>query len=204
MAHIELHPWSATESRYTKMSPSTSSYNSRDINFIHEATTYSTAEQAQDDPPGKSDGTNITSYSVQPTELATARSNNGWRGGIRYCIAATLSVLIANVAFAAWTSTRRDPDRGSILYRGSCTKASKYDTVAHAVINILSTLLVGAGNYCMHILVSPTRHDIDICHAKKVTLDVGLNSISNLFKIGWKRRAAWLVLALTSIPLHLV
>lgn len=35
-------------------------------------------------------------------------------------------------------------------------------------------------------------------------LDIGLNSISNTFKLGWSRRAVWILLGLSSIPLHLM
>jgi hypothetical protein len=77
-------------------------------------------------------------------------------------------------------------------------------TSTHVVINALSTLLLGASNYCMHIVSAPSRRDIDKMHARKKVLDIGLNSVSNTFKLGWNRRVVWVLLELSSIPLHLM
>ena len=56
----------------------------------------------------------------------------------------------------------------------------------------------------MHIVSAPSRRDIDKMHSRKKVLDIGLNSISNTFKLGWSRRAVWILLGLSSIPLHLM
>jgi hypothetical protein len=72
------------------------------------------------------------------------------------------------------------------------------------VINALSTILLAAGNYCMQLLSSPSRQEIDWHHARKRVLDIGLNSWSNVFKVAWPKGIAWCILAMTSIPLHLL
>lgn len=56
-------------------------------------------------------------------------------------------------------------------------------TAAHVAINALSTLLLEASNYCMHILTASSRRDIDRMHSAKKVLDICLNSVSNMFNL---------------------
>jgi hypothetical protein len=56
----------------------------------------------------------------------------------------------------------------------------------------------------MHIVSAPSRRDIDKMHARKKVLDIGLNSVSNTFKLDWNRSVVWVLLGLSSIPLHLM
>ncbi|KAL8743097.1 MAG: hypothetical protein Q9184_008155, partial [Pyrenodesmia sp. 2 TL-2023] len=49
----------------------------------------------------------------------------------------------------------------------------------------------------------PTRQDIDRAHARHVWLNVGVQSVRNLLRISRTRALLWLLLALSSIPLHL-
>lgn len=92
----------------------------------------------------------------------------------------------------------------AVLFRGDCKTSKEISTIAHVAINALSTLLLGASNYCMHIASAPSRHDVDKFHLKKKALDIGLNSVSNVSKLGWNRRFVWCILGLSSIPLHLM
>lgn len=75
---------------------------------------------------------------------------------------------------------------------------------AHLVINILSTLLLGACNYSMQCLSSPTRAEIDKAHNKGVWLDIGVPSVRNLRRLSTARVTLWWLLAISSIPLHLL
>lgn len=72
----------------------------------------------------------------------------------------------------------------------------------HLAINVLSTVLLGASNYCMQCLSSPTRGDVDKAHSKGVWLDIGVPSVRNLRRISGRRFALWCLLAVSSIPLH--
>lgn len=74
----------------------------------------------------------------------------------------------------------------------------------HLIINILSTLLLGASNYSMQCLSSPTRSEIDKAHRQKLWLDIGVPSVRNLRRISASRIALWWLLAASSIPLHLL
>lgn len=56
----------------------------------------------------------------------------------------------------------------------------------------------------MQCLVAPTRKECDTAHARGDWLGIGVPGVRNLFRnrINWKRRAAWALLALSSIPIH--
>ncbi|KAH7310596.1 hypothetical protein B0I35DRAFT_412089 [Stachybotrys elegans] len=70
-------------------------------------------------------------------------------------------------------------------------------------INIMSTLLLGASNNCAQLLSAPTRQDIDKAHSRGRWLDIGVGSVRNLRYIPVWRGFLWLILLLSSIPLHL-
>ena len=74
----------------------------------------------------------------------------------------------------------------------------------HLAINILSTLLLGASNYSMQCLSSPTRSDIDKAHSQGIWLDIGVPSVRNLRRLSTTRIVLWWLLAISSIPLHLL
>lgn len=78
------------------------------------------------------------------------------------------------------------------------------ETAVHVLINVLSTLLLSASNYTMQVLSSPRRSDLDMAHKKGQWLDIGILSVRNIRKVDTKRRVLWFVLAVSSIPLHLL
>ena len=88
------------------------------------------------------------------------------------------------------------------IYQGDCSRTEMINTGLHVVINILSTLLLGASNLCMQLLAAPTRSEIDAAHERRVWLDIGVPSIRNLKYIHKTRLAVLIVLGLSSIPLH--
>ena len=87
---------------------------------------------------------------------------------------------------------------------GSCQKTKNVSLWLHLLINILSTALLSASNYCMQCLSSPTREEVDKAHARHIWLDIGVPSVRNLRRISWKRIILWWLLAITSLPLHLL
>lgn len=56
----------------------------------------------------------------------------------------------------------------------------------------------------MQCLSSPTRNEIDNAHAQGVWLDVGVPSLRNLRRLSTTRVVLWYLLAISSIPLHLL
>lgn len=128
---------------------------------------------------------------------------SGWRGGVIAAIGIAAFVLLLNVVFAVVAATVWNPADGiATAYIGDCTAAARWTTATHLLINLLSSLLLGASNYCMQRLVAPTRKEIDQAHAQKKWLDIGMPSVRNLASISKSRLALWILLASSSIPLH--
>ena len=117
----------------------------------------------------------------------------------------SFSVLIANVVIVAVLGSKHgiSSNRGLIkLYEGDCGRVKYMGIGAHVGINILSTLLLGTSNLCMQLLVAPTRDEIDAAHRRKIWLDVGIQSWRNLTNIKPIRMWIWIILLLSSVPLH--
>jgi hypothetical protein len=75
----------------------------------------------------------------------------------------------------------------------------------HLVINILSTLMLGASNYCMQCLASPSRAQVDEAHAKRIWVRIGVPNIWNLLsRQRGKRQVLGWILLVTSAPIHLM
>lgn len=120
----------------------------------------------------------------------------------------TLALLInAIVAGVTYSWMKRNGYEGSgiaPIFTGACVTASRYSTGVHLAINVLSSLLLGASNYCMQCLCAPTRKDLNKAHGKGRWLDIGVQSLTNLRFISFKKLMFWVFLALSSIPLHLM
>lgn len=128
---------------------------------------------------------------------------SGWRGGFVVAIAGAIFVLLLNITCAIIAAATGNPQNGiATAYTGDCKVASRWTTGLHLLINVLSSLLLGASSYCMQRLVAPTRREIDKAHAKGKWLDVGVLSLRNLSSIHKSRLILWILLALSSIPLH--
>lgn len=80
----------------------------------------------------------------------------------------------------------------------------KVSLYAHAVINVLSTALLAASNHAMQILASPSRDDINFSHRQGRTFSIGVQSFGNLKSVNKFRATLWIILAISSTPLHLM
>jgi hypothetical protein len=177
----------------------------------------STKDKGVSHPKGKRDKYVISSdyeHLRQPEDVSPrswsclARSKaifSGWRTGILWCIIAAVAVFLVNFALIIWSTKRSKSSSGNrILFQGGCESTRWIATVAHLLINALSTLLLAASNYCMQVLASPTRADIDRLHAQHRTAQIGTNSFGNVLKLGWPRRIMWCLLGMSSLPVHLM
>jgi hypothetical protein len=126
---------------------------------------------------------------------------SGWRGG---CLAAcTIAgiVLFLNVIFSIYAAaTSKSGMKIGSLYEGDCDTAARADSALHIIINVMGTLLLGASNYTMQCISSPTRGEIDRAHSKGRYLDIGLPSIRNLE--GWRKKILFWLLVASTMPLH--
>ena len=136
---------------------------------------------------------------------AIYRRINGYHFGVLCCAWTSGIVLILNVLVTIWAGSSFGIEGGlGTLQDGSCKRSSSLGFWIHLIINILSTALLGASNYTMQCLSSPTRAEIDKAHREGSWLDIGVPSFGNLWKIATHRKALWWSLALSTIPLHLL
>lgn len=116
-------------------------------------------------------------------------------------------VLVANIVVSIVGVTEYNVDvTGTIgtLYMGKCDVAQKFSLWFHLLIDVLSTLLLGASNYAMQLLCSPTRKDVDEAHRRGISLDIGISSIRNLRHVGRKKAIMCWMLGFCSTCLHLL
>ncbi|KAK8113850.1 hypothetical protein PG999_005919 [Apiospora kogelbergensis] len=90
------------------------------------------------------------------------------------------------------------------FYQGGCDTIRTFSIVLRLAINLLATSLLACSNYCMQILASPSRSEIDLVHRKKRWLWVGVPNLGNLPYIGLERAAMCLLLITSTLPLHVL
>jgi hypothetical protein len=115
-------------------------------------------------------------------------------------------VLSINIAILVVGATRGNGfENGfAVPMSGVAEDVSWWSSAFHILINALSTLLLAASNYTMQVLSSPTRKDIDKAHARHEHLDVGVLSMRNLSRIPRRRLFLFVLMGLSSIPIHLL
>jgi hypothetical protein len=131
---------------------------------------------------------------------------HGWRMGILLGCCMSTIVLAANITILVVGAKRgRGFENGfAVPMTGMADSMSWWSSAFHLLINALSTLLLAASNYTMQVLSSPTRKDIDKAHAKNEHLDIGVLSVRNLSRIPRRRLLLFIVMGLSSIPIHLL
>ena len=133
------------------------------------------------------------------------QKSEGYHFGILCCAIASGTVLLINLTLTTWAFKQYGTQEGlGTILDGSCTETKKFAMWTHFGINVLSTLLLGASNYTMQCLSSPTREDINRAHSQNIWLNIGTPSIRNLLKISRSRMLLWWLVAISSVPLHLV
>lgn len=112
-------------------------------------------------------------------------------------------VLVVNVAYVAWAS-RASAFSHDSAFPVNCENLDRLSTLSHVVVNILSAVLLSASNYTMQVLCSPKRAEVDRAHRQGTFMTIGGQSFKNLRFIGIYRVALWSLLAISSLPLHLL
>lgn len=122
---------------------------------------------------------------------------------MRACSVTSVVIFLINLSCTILFKTKWGSD-GDIntFYHGDCLKAGRISTGLHVIINLLSTLLLGASNLCMQLLAAPRRSEVDRAHKKFVWLHIGVPSLRNLRHIGRERLVICAILAMSSVPLH--
>jgi hypothetical protein len=139
--------------------------------------------------------------------IAKAREERQkWRTSLYMFMGLACAVFIVNTGILVWIiRTRGTNDGVGILYEASCDKTKKINIGIHLLINILSSALLSASNYCMQCLSAPTRPEVDKAHRKGHWLDIGIPSLHNVVSSSFSRqkKLCWWILAFSSFPLHL-
>ena len=145
------------------------------------------------------------SYALPNNDHQPRKYRSGWRSTVIWQIVLGLSILILNFALTVWSYTALHIENGvATIYQGPCTTTKDVITVLHLAICILSSLLLGASNYCMQLLSAPTRKEVDAAHARHKWLSIGVISFKNLWYVHRSKAFVYFVLAISSIPLHLL
>jgi hypothetical protein len=87
---------------------------------------------------------------------------------------------------------------------GNCLTVGRWNSFWHAVLNVASMLFLGAGNYCMQVLVAPSREEVNKAHREGRSMDIGIHSLGNILRISSKRRITWFILGVVSTSMHLL
>lgn len=132
-----------------------------------------------------------------------------WRRSMVFWLSGSGAVFIFNLVIIVWAYLRLPNDDEMMpynrnLYEGGCSKTRSLNTGLHLLINILSTLLLGATNFFMQCLLAPTREEVNLAHSKSRWLDIGILSLRNLKYISKLRVGLWSLLSLSSLSLHLL
>lgn len=123
---------------------------------------------------------------------------------LRIQLAMALVVVAINFSVLIW-ALKSYPltyhGMGTFFF-GDCSKVSSMNRTLHVALNVLSSLFLAAGNYCMQILVAPSRAEVLAAHSKGTSLIIGVQNTTNLSFIHKQRRLLWLLLGFISVVLH--
>lgn len=90
-------------------------------------------------------------------------------------------VLLINVLLCIVASAKHNvAGTFATLQDGNCGDMKRLDLWLHLLINVLSTIHLGASNYSMQCLTAPTRQDIDLAHRDNSWMDIGVPSVRNI------------------------
>ncbi|OOF94116.1 hypothetical protein ASPCADRAFT_208673, partial [Aspergillus carbonarius ITEM 5010] len=141
---------------------------------------------------------------------AHRHSDRKWVMGVLICAYAAAAVLLINIILTLVATAVSFARHGTLtmtaatIYEGSCSRTKAWTTGLHLLINVLSTVVLGASSYCMQCLTAPARSDVDRAHGERVWLHIGVASLRNLAWAERSRLALWTALAITSLPIHLI
>lgn len=129
----------------------------------------------------------ITESDLEQSSPHKLEKYTQWIDGVYMCAKAASVVFVLNLVFIGVSAglASRFPDNSgfgssAVMYRGGCAVTKRWDTALHLIINVLSTCILAASNYCMQTLVAPTREEVDTHHAMWKWLDIGSASVKNL------------------------
>ena len=148
----------------------------------------------------------VSSQTELPRRSARSERSKNWKKSLVLFAVASGSVFVCNTSFMIWAiASRRVRDGRGTMFEASCSRVRNTNLFIHLLINILSTLLLGASNYSMQCLSAPSRPELGKAHSEGKYLEIGIPSPHNIFSryLPKRRKICWWILALSSLPLHL-
>jgi hypothetical protein len=77
------------------------------------------------------------------------------------------AALALNIAIYAWIFNKFEVDRGSgVLLCSNCGTVHRADATIHLALNVMSTLILGASDYCMKACMRPLEMKL-ISHTQR-------------------------------------
>ncbi|KAJ4423084.1 hypothetical protein N0V82_002213 [Gnomoniopsis sp. IMI 355080] len=134
-------------------------------------------------------------------------TTHGWRrtGATNVLIILACGILLSVCLLVnIFKLPSRSVKQGRIIFDGDCNYANRLGLVLHLAINIFSTALLASSNFFMQVLSAPSRSEIDRAHRYLVALEIGVPSIKNFFFLSSFKKAVWIGLFLSSVPIHLL
>lgn len=133
-------------------------------------------------------------------------AKSGWRkSALMNCIVLTVVLVLLTILSILSAVKGQSIMLPTLIFSGTCDdngSAKTVKTVLGIFVNIISTGILGSSNFFMQVLNAPTREDVDKAHSRASWLDVGISSASNTFKMKRWKLAAWVLLAISSTPIH--
>ena len=170
--------------------------------------------QAQQQPirfkPAVSVQVNKQGYEALPEpEYKRKSSKQRHLGGLKFSLRGFALVagivLVINISWLFWAKKKYGISSGyGTIQRGDCAVAKRLNTWLHLLINGMSTLLLMGSNAFMQAFSGPTREEVDRAHGQRRWLHIGALSFRNMRGIAKRKVIVCLILAISSIPFHLL
>ncbi|KAK6864134.1 hypothetical protein PG995_000662 [Apiospora arundinis] len=134
-------------------------------------------------------------------------SATGWRQAatVNCAILVAMSITLLGTTIGAIANTN-SAMKAIMFFEGTCDggSAAGVNLALHLLINVVSTAVLASSNFFMQVLNAPSREEVDEAHARGTYLGIGVPSVRNAFVVSPFKTCCWMVLLLSSIPIHLV
>ncbi|KAJ9137541.1 hypothetical protein NKR23_g9138 [Pleurostoma richardsiae] len=129
----------------------------------------------------------------------------GWRKAANIntiVLSSFLAILV--IVFAVSAKKGGGVEKAWMFYDGNCKMSVWLNVSLHLLLNIISTAILASSSFFTQVINSPTREDIDIFHAQRKWLHIGVPSFRNLFLLSRRRAVVWFLFMLSSVPISVV
>lgn len=132
-------------------------------------------------------------------------SHRKWRRTATFSIvlSSICGLLLLGFLITSLSRSGSSITQSTILFEEDCKVISKINIILHLLLNIISTAILASSNFFMQLLNAPSRVEINKAHASLRSLEIGVPSIKNLGFLSPFKLTCWLLLFVSSIPIHL-